>query len=411
MVNHVAEQNDLNTTFQEKRNTIYIILNPLNESIADLARRYDDLVQQFSDLLSNVNKLQSSNLTQIQQLITESQQAATPVVGLSNTAREIMMRITENLYSSMEALDSIQNSILPQVQNHTNIITTNAMSSNTSWTSLAAHVAFLEQQLAQIMNISSTVTNLSSMAWTTAQRLAAVFTNNTEALAELNAMEESHQKTVSQLKMMLRSLNITIIERQTLLLMIKAKVPATPNEDDLTVLQQQSNMYSEQIMGISEEVDMQREILLLALDMLRNQEDEFSGAKMQLTKLSITVTNLTLMVNRGIDNALSANSSAYDCLRQGKTILSVLQNYNESVKFLRMEADEAVEAARIANDISNMVEDRVNDITWQLDDANQTINQAMQQSLLANSFSQDLLMVSCTSIIFITLFIHVHFVY
>ena len=398
VVNQLIDQNDPNTTFQEKRNTIYDILNPLNESIADLASRYDDLVQQSSDLLSDVSRLRSSNLTQLQELITAAQEAASPVIGLSTAAQEIMMRIVDNLYASMEALDTIQNSILPEVQNHTNTITTNAMRANTSWTSLAAHVAFLEDQLEQVMNISSTVANLSSMAWTTAQNLAAVFTNNTEALVELKTMEETHQQTVGRLKMMLRSLNITINEQQAELLMIKAKVPATPNEDDIIALQQQNDMYSQQIVSISEMVDMQRTIFLSALDMLRSHEDDFLAARMQLTTLTITVTNLTLMVNTGIQDALSANSSAYDCLSQGKMILSILQNYNESVMLLRMKADEAIQAASIANSISNMVVDRVDNITSQLEGANQTIGLAMQQSMSANNFSQYLLMVSCNLI-------------
>lgn len=397
-VNHIVDQNDPNTTFQEKRNTIYDMLNPLNESISDLASQYGILVQQSSDLLSDVNRLQSSNLTQLQALITAAQLAASPIIGLADSAREVMMMITQSLYASMEALDSIQNSILPQVQNHTNTITMKAMSANTSWTSLAAHVAFLEDQLEQVTNISSIVANLSNMAWTTAQKLAAVFTNNTQALAQLKTMEESHQQIVSRLKAMLRNLTITITEKQAELLMIRAKVPATPNEDDVTVLQQQSNMYSQQIMGISEEVDMQRGIFLSTLDMLGSQENDFLAARMQLTRLTITVTNLTLMVNAGIQDALSANSSAYDCLRQGKTILSMLQNYNESITLLRMKADEAIRAASIANNISNMVENRVDDIAKQLGDANQTISQAMQQSMSASNFSQDLLMVSCSLI-------------
>ena len=393
VVNRIAERNDPGNTFQGKTAIAYTILNPLNASIVDLSRRYAELDQIATSLLADVNMTQTVNLTQLQELVTSAQEAASPVIGLTAVANEIMMRITNDVFASLTALVNIRDNILPSVQNFTEIVTINTAVANATWDSLEAHLNLLEDQLQQLMSISSLVANYSSEALTTAQNVASVYGYNRAALSELEAMVAVYQTNNTQLRMILQSLNLTLMERQIQLESILNNLPTTIPEENITTLQQQLDTLAQRTLDMSAEIASENATLSTLINLLEQQENELTATQTQLSSLSSTITNLTEMVEKGLEDAKDANTSAHDCLRQGAMVLSVLQNYDEAVSQLRTEADEAIEAARMANNISNMVETRVAEITQQLNSTVQVLERARQQALSANETSSELLQV------------------
>ena len=396
VVNDIAEQNDPGTTFEMKRNIAYTILTPLNDSTADLTKRYAqlDAARILNELLDIVSTIQTVNLTQLEQLITAAQQAASPVVALAAVSEEVEQRITREIYASIEVLMRIESDILPCAQSLTDNITDIQQEANISLTALLDHVSLLEEQLLQIMNISITATNLSNTALTTAQQLASVYSSNLVALAELEEMVAVHGNNVSSLKVILQNINLMIMERQAMLEMIRDGLPTLPSEETITSLQQQSDMYLMRVSSLSNETRIQNDTLSSLTSTLEDQSEELTTLQEQLESLTITIGNLTEMIEGGLNDTLDLNTSAYNCIAQGQMVLSILQNYNDDVKKLQIQVDQAVEVARTVNNISRTVENRVNEISLQLQDAVQALEMAKANATLSQMISQGLLEVS-----------------
>ena len=388
--NNIDKRYEVHSSFKQKENEATKLIDSFSSSVSELQSNQTGISEQLNNISNDANSALTETIPQISKDLISAQLPGYTISQQASVAEEVKNRTEEGLYSSLDLLMLIKETLLPSIQKSTDTILNNKDIVDEILVNTSTHFEMLESQVNQISNVSSLAVNLATASFNTANAVLIQYNINAMNFSEIYAIANGLSSNVSSLTKVIKVLYIKIQEMQVTVDMIHSQFPFLPSSMTISSLQSEYAMIDQMVNGTTNEIESLLIETVLLNSTLEELMKQYQNLLSQLDPIIIEIDSYSMALNQTYEDAFEASNVAINLMQLTEIVLNVLQNFSDNIKELQEKAEDAMMSVSMIQSSLNQAEEKVNNAMSDLNYASEVRHQVLPLATQLETGSQTL---------------------